>query len=198
MHSIDSISIFCGASDNVAQRYHDAATELGHILARNHITLIYGGAGVGLMRTVANACLEEGGQVVGVMPEFLYESESAKADGMELTELHIVSSMHERKEQMFERADGFIIMPGGLGTLDEAIEIITWRQLGLHTKPIVMLNVFGFWQGFLEHQLPHMIQEGFVRESDKHLFELCDKPAEVLEALRRVYRSHTDFVAKWG
>lgn len=198
MHSIQSVCVYCGSSDTVAQRYHDVAVELGRVLAANRITLVYGGGGVGLMGTLADACLEDGGQVVGIMTEFLYEFEGTRAGDRELTELHIVSSMHERKCQMFDRADGFVVMPGGLGTLDEAFEMLTWRQVGLHSKPIVILNSFGYWNGFLDHQLPHMIQEGFVREIDKQLFELCEQPKDVLEVLGRVYRGSTDFVAKWG
>lgn len=197
MHAIQSVCVYSGSSKSIVQRYHDVAVELGHILATTQVTLVYGGGGIGLMGTLADACLDEGGQVVGIMPEFLYESEGLR-DGAELSELHIVSSMHERKCEMFERSDGFVLMPGGFGSLDEFTEIITWRQLGLHSKPIVILNSFGYWNGLLEHQLPHMIEEGFVKEADKHLFEVCEQPKDVLEALRKVYRGSNDFVKRWG
>jgi uncharacterized protein (TIGR00730 family) len=198
MHAIQSVCVYAGASSTVVQRYQDVAVELAHILAANQVALIYGGGGVGLMGTLADACLDEGGQVVGIIPEFLYASEGVHRDGRELSELQVVGSMHERKCQMFERSDGFVLMPGGLGSLDEALEIITWKVLGLHAKPIVILNSYGYWNGLLEHQLPHMIDEGFVKETDKHLFEVCDQPKDVLETLKKMYRGSTNFVAKWG
>lgn len=198
MQSIQSVCVFCGASANIPKRYHEVAAEFGRILASNNVTLIFGGGSVGLMGTLADTCLKEGGQVIGVMPEFLYVAEGARVGDKELSELMMVGTMHERKRIFFERSDGFVILPGGVGTLDEVTEVISWRQLGMHAKPVVMLNMFGYWDGFLQHQLPHMIQEGFVKANSKDLFSVCEKPEDVLELLRQVYRGQTQFVSKWG
>jgi len=198
MHTIESVCVYAGAASTALQRYHNLASEFGHILATEKVTLVYGGGNTGVIGTLANACLDNGGQVIGVLPEFLYEAEGVHAGLSELSELHIVSSLHERKQQMFERADGFVIMPGAFGTLDEAFEIITWRQLGLHAKPIVFVNAFGYWDSLLTQLLPHMMQEGLLKAADRQSFELCDQPKAILPTLRQVFRGNTDFVGKWG
>ena len=131
MTKMNSICVYCGSSNTVDQRYKDVAVELGTLLAKKDITLIFGGGGVGLMGLISDACLKAGGRAVGVMTEFLFEYEGTRR---EITELHVVKSMHERKCKMFDLSDGFIILPGGFGTLDEAFEILTWRQVGLHNK----------------------------------------------------------------
>ncbi|WP_042201723.1 TIGR00730 family Rossman fold protein [Paenibacillus camerounensis] len=133
-----SIAVFCGSSEGAQSIYKESAAKLGHELAKRHITLIYGGANVGLMGIVADAVLEHGGSVIGVLPQFLQNREIAH---MGLTELIMVESMHERKAKMAELADGFIALPGGPGTLEEYFEIFTWGQLGLHQKPCGLLNI---------------------------------------------------------
>ncbi|AIQ52079.1 TIGR00730 family Rossman fold protein [Paenibacillus sp. FSL R7-0331] len=133
-----SIAVFCGSSEGAQSIYKESAAELGQELAKRHITLIYGGANVGLMGIVADAVLEQGGSVIGVLPQFLQNREIAH---MGLTELIMVESMHERKAKMAELADGFIALPGGPGTLEEYFEIFTWGQLGLHQKPCGLLNI---------------------------------------------------------
>lgn len=198
MHSVRSICVFCGASDRIAKPYLDLAASVGRMFAANHITLVYGGSRIGMMGALADACLEDGGQVIGFMPEFLYESEGRHQSKHELSELHRVNSMHERMCQMFERADGFILLPGGLGSLDEALEIITWRQVGLHSKPFLVLNTDGYWDSFLKLLLPQMIQKGFVHESAMQLFQICKEPKDILSTLGRGYKPQTNFVSKWG
>lgn len=133
-----SIAVFCGSSEGASSIYKENALKLGQELAKQQITLIYGGANVGLMGIVADAVLEHGGSVIGVLPQFLQNREIAH---MGLTELIMVDSMHERKSKMAELADGFIALPGGPGTLEEYFEIFTWGQLGLHQKPCGLLNV---------------------------------------------------------
>lgn len=133
-----SIAVFCGSSEGASPIYKESAVKLGHVLAEQQITLIYGGANVGLMGAVADAVLEQGGRVIGVLPFFLQDREIAHKG---LTELVMVDSMHERKAKMAELADGFIALPGGPGTMEEFFEIFTWGQLGLHRKPCGLLNI---------------------------------------------------------
>lgn len=133
-----SIAVFCGSSAGASSIYKESAVKLGHVLAKRRITLIYGGANVGLMGAVADAVLEQGGQVTGILPFFLQDREIAHKG---LTELIMVDSMHERKAKMAEMADGFIALPGGPGTMEEFFEIFTWGQLGLHNKPCGFLNI---------------------------------------------------------
>jgi len=133
-----SIAVFCGSSEGASSIYKESAVKLGHVLAEQQITLIYGGANVGLMGAVADAVLEQGGRVIGVLPFFLQDREIAHKG---LTELVMVDSMHERKAKMAELADGFIALPGGPGTMEEFFEIFTWGQLGLHRKPCGLLNI---------------------------------------------------------
>jgi uncharacterized protein (TIGR00730 family) len=185
MHQIKSVAVYCGSAEHVDPRYYDATAELGQILAEEGIRLIYGGGGIGLMGALANASLKSGGEVIGISTELLYALEGLRIGQPKLSELHIVSTMHERKCMMFDRSDGFIILPGGLGTLEEAFEVLTWRQLGLHFKPIVFLNTSNYWDPLLNHLLSHMINEGFVRSIDRQLFRFCNHPVDILRALRK-------------
>lgn len=146
MYEMKSIAVFCGSGHGNNPLFTDTARELGSILAEKQITLIYGGARVGLMGEVANACLHRGGKVIGVIPEFLSQKELLHEG---LTEIFITKSMHERKAKMEELADGFIAIPGGFGTLDELFEILTWAQLGLHSKPIGLINTDQFYTPLL-------------------------------------------------
>ena len=142
MRDIKSVCVYCGSSSRVRQSYKDAAVELGLILAREGIRLVYGGGQVGIMGIIADTVLKNGGEVTGIIPHFLNESEVGKAD---VTELIAVDSMHVRKQIMAEKSDAFIVLPGGFGTLDEFFEILTWRQLKLHDKPIVIADVESYW-----------------------------------------------------
>jgi len=166
MARISSVCVYCGSSFGRDSRHRDDALRLGHALATAGITLVYGGGGVGLMGALAKACLNAGGKVVGILPSFLMREEKGLAG---LSELEIVDSMHERKERMFALADAFIVLPGGLGTLDETFEVLTWKQLGLHKKPIVLVDAGGYWQR-LRALIQHLVDEGFAPESAQSFF----------------------------
>jgi len=172
--------VFCGSSSGSDPAYVEAAGRLGRLLADEGITLVYGGARVGLMGAVADAALGAGGKVIGVLPDFLKRKE---LEHPKLTELLIVSSMHERKARMAELADAFIALPGGMGTLEEFCEVVTWAQLGLHEKPCGLLNIQGYYDPLLEF-VDRMIDEGFVRKKHKGLVLSAETPAELLAAMR--------------
>jgi uncharacterized protein (TIGR00730 family) len=162
-----SVCVYCGSSANVALAYRAAAAELGRKLAENGITVVYGGGRVGLMGLVADATLAAGGSVIGVIPRHIQEMEVAHQT---LTELIVVDTMHERKRIMAERSEAFLILPGGLGTLDEAFEILTWKQLGLHCRPVVIVNLDGYWEPLLA-LFRHAVREGFIRPEHAELFD---------------------------
>lgn len=190
---LSSLCVYCGSSVGARPEYKDTAVALGQLLARSGIRLVYGGGSIGLMGAMAGACLEAGGRVTGIIPHFLDKLEV----GMEgLTEIEKTESMHERKMRMAELSDGFIVMPGGLGTLDETFEILTWRQLQLHDKPIVLLNTAGYWDHFV-HLLEHQVNEGFVKPANLALFQVADSVEDVLPALKRQPAEHVDIRSKW-
>lgn len=159
MAKIDSLCVFCGSSPGRDGAYAEAATILGTALAAAGIRLVYGGGGIGLMGTVARATLAAGGRVTGIIPEFLVRRE-IMLEGVD--DLIVVPDMHTRKRLMFERSDAFVALPGGIGTLEELVEQMTWAQLGRHAKPIVVADIGGFWQP-LAALLDHMRQEAFIR-----------------------------------
>lgn len=175
-----SLCVFCGSSSGVDARYPAAARELGHALASSGIGLVYGGASVGLMGAIANAALEAGGHVVGVIPEALERKEVAHRG---LSDLRIVRSMHERKALMAELSDGFVALPGGIGTLEELFEVWTWGQLGYHAKPCAIYNVGGFYTGLLGF-LDHVASAGFVRPNTREMLIVEDSVARLLGRLR--------------
>jgi len=179
MTEIRSLCLYCGSAEGRNALFRDAAAEFGALLAEHGIRLLYGGGHVGLMGVAADAALAKGGTVVGVIPQFLIDAESGHRG---VTELVVVSSMHERKQRMFELADGFVILPGGLGTLDEMIEIVTWKQLGLHDKPIVLLDIDGYW-GTLIGLIEKVIAAGFAKPAVTGLFTAVRSVAEVLPAM---------------
>jgi len=158
MTKINRLAVFCGASQGIKPMYVEAIKQLATLLAKSNIGLVYGGARVGLMGHMADAMLELGGEVIGVMPSFLTEKELAHD---EITELHVVDSMHERKERIFELADAFVMAPGGHGTLDEFFEMTTWSQLGLHKKPSGILNTGNYFDHLLKF-FNHMVDEEFL------------------------------------
>ncbi|WP_428029502.1 TIGR00730 family Rossman fold protein [Ancylobacter sp.] len=158
MTKIKSICVYCGAATGAEAVYLEAATALGRLLAAEGIRLVYGGGGVGLMGATARACAEAGGKVTGIIPDFLLGKEQAFDHAHELI---VTKDMHERKRLMFERADAFIALPGGIGTLEELIEQLTWVQLNRHSKPVMALNIAGFWDPLLT-LLDHMQSTGFV------------------------------------
>ena len=161
--TVKSIAVFCASAMGLGSSYREAAESLGAELARKGVGLIYGGAKVGLMGTVADACLAHGGRVVGVIPEVLVDKEVAH-DG--LTELHVTSTMHARKALMGERADAFLILPGGYGTMEEMFEVLAWQTLDLHRKPIVLVNIAGFYDALLAW-LDDAVEQGMLRAESR-------------------------------
>ena len=187
-----SICIFCGSSAGNSEEYLKAAKQLGNILAKEKIKLVYGGAKVGLMGIVADTVLENNGEVIGVMPRSLVEKEVAHNS---LTELKIVDTMHERKAIMHELSDAFIAMPGGLGTLDEIFESLTWGQLDIHKKPCAFYNISGYYDKLLDF-IRHSIDEGFINQKHLEMILVASKPEELLEK-RSHYKHPVIDKAKW-
>lgn len=179
MRKINSVCLYCGSSNSVDAVYKEAAAEFGRLLAGAGIRLVYGGGHVGLMGVAADAALSLGGEVVGIIPQHIRIREIQHTS---LTELHVVDSMHIRKNMMFEMSDAFVILPGGLGTLDETFEILTWRQLGLHDKPVIIANINGFWDPLLG-LIEHTIDRRFARPTNRDLFVVVETVNEVLGAL---------------
>lgn len=178
--NLTAVCVFCGCNRGLDPRYEQAAEEVGRFLAEQGIQLVYGGGAVGLMGTVATAALAAGGTVVGVLPHSIAEIEPPHEG---LTELLMVDSMHERKAAMAERSDAFIALPGGLGTLEEVFETISWTQLGLQDKPTGFLNVAGFFDS-LKAQLDRMVSDAFVRREYGDVIYFEERPAALLDRLR--------------
>lgn len=174
-----SLCVFCGSSSGVDARYLVAARDLGQALASSGIRLVYGGASVGLMGAIADAALQAGGEVIGVIPEALERKEVAHRG---LTDLRIVRSMHDRKALMAELSDGFVALPGGVGTLEELFEVWTWAQLGYHGKPCAIYNVAGFYDGLIAF-LDHTAAAGFLRPETRQMLIVEDSPARLLSRL---------------
>lgn len=176
------ICVFCGASSGRRASYIEAARTFGETCARRGLGIVFGGGRVGMMGAVADAALAAGGEVIGVIPGELVDRELAH-DG--LTEQHVVGSLHERKALMAELSDAFVALPGGFGTLDELAEQLTWSQLGLHAKPVGLLDVDDFWRPLIA-LARHMTDEGYVRESDLRAVVVAQEPDALLDALDRV------------
>ena len=181
MARIEALCAYCGSSNRGDERHKDWAGELGRQAAQRGIRIVFGGGRVGLMGVVADAALAAGGEVTGIIPEHLQTRELCHAN---LTRLEVVDSMHSRKARMCALADAFCILPGGLGTLDEAVEIITWKQLNLHDKPIVLLNQNGFWAPFLQ-LVAHQVEQGYVRAEHTALFTVAEDVAGVFESIEQ-------------
>jgi uncharacterized protein (TIGR00730 family) len=179
MVAIATVCVFCGSSTPPDPRYTAMATELGSLVASRGLGLIYGGGSVGLMGSVADAALAAGGQVTGVIPTGLFSREIGHQS---LSKLHQVGSMHERKQLMYDLSDGFIALPGGLGTLEELAEVTTWSQLGLHAKPVVLLDVDGFWDHLIA-QLDRMVDVGLLKPSNRTLIQRARDPEGALATL---------------
>lgn len=180
MKQIKALCVYCGASSNVDEVYKNAAEKLGKVLADNNISLVFGGGKLGLMGIVADSVMANQGTAIGYIPVHLSEFEGAH---LGLSELEIVDSMHTRKMKMSERADGFIIMPGGFGTLDEFFEILTWRQINLHDKPIIIVNVQGYWDPLIE-LLYNVEKRQFAKNHHLDLFTVVNDVDGILPALR--------------
>ena len=173
--------MFCGSREGLHPSYAKVATSMGKELTRRGLGLVYGGGRVGLMGTMADAVLEEGGEVVGVIPEALVSKEIAHAD---LTELHVVTSMHERKKLMADLSDGFVALPGGYGTLEEFLEVLSWAQLSIHEKPCGLLDVDGFWKP-LSELFDQVVAEGFVHPDHRSLVLTEQDPHALLDLMER-------------
>lgn len=176
---IRSLCVYCGSSAAVAEPYREAASELGGRLAEAGIELVYGGGRVGLMGLAADAALARGGRVTGIIPARLRDAELAHTG---VSELVVVDTMQARKAMMAERADAFAILPGGIGTLDETFEIVSWKQLGLHDKPIFLVDVAGYWAP-LRRLLDHVVDSGFARPQTHQLLRIVSSVAGLMEAL---------------
>lgn len=185
-----AIAVYCGSSPGAKPEYTSAARELGKLLAEQDIALIYGGGDVGLMGEIANAVLENKGTVVGVITKHLADKEVAHHG---VSKLHIVDTMHERKALMAELADGFIAMPGGIGTLEELAEVMVWTQLGLHPKPSGILNIAGYYDSLLT-LFQTMVEQRFLAEEQLHSLAVSDDPAKLLENLKSV---QVEYIDKW-
>jgi len=187
------ICVFCGSSLRVDARYRDAATDFGTLLAAGGHELIYGGGRVGLMGLVADAALAGGARVTGVIPRFLMNLEVGHGA---VSELVITDNMHDRKRGMYDRADAFVVLPGGLGTLDETLEVMTWSQLRLSDKPIIMVDVDGYWQPLLT-LIEHTIATGFARPENRDLYRVVPDVGSVFAALSGFVASAPEPTAKW-
>lgn len=175
-----SLCVYCGANPGAAPEYVDMARTVGRTLAELEVRLVYGGGQVGLMGVVADACIDAGGQVTGVIPDFLHHKEIAHP---RVQDMHIVGSMHERKQIMADSAEAFLALPGGIGTMEELFEAWTWSQLGRHKKPVGILNVNGYFRGLLAF-LDTMHEEGFIEAKHRSMLMEGDTVPEVLEKLQ--------------
>jgi uncharacterized protein (TIGR00730 family) len=182
--------VYAGSSPGADPVYREAAAELGHALVERGIGVVYGGGNVGLMGVVADRALAAGGEVIGVIPRSLLDREVGHAG---LTEQRVVSSMHERKATMAELSDAFVALPGGIGTVEELVEVYTWTQLGLHAKPCALLNAGGYYDHLVRF-LDHAVAERFLRPEHRELLVVADRPEDLLERLERF---EPPLLAKW-
>jgi uncharacterized protein (TIGR00730 family) len=191
-----SLCVFAGANPGNRPVFADAARLMGEALARRGITLVFGGGRVGLMGAVSQAARAAGGRVIGVIPTALQRKELAY-DGVDLTELIVVRSMHERKARMAELADGFVALPGGFGTFEEICEMITWAQLGIHRKPCGLVNVEGYYDG-LQQQFDRAVADGLLRESHRGLVVAEPDPEQLLDRLAAWTPPPLEFQLDWS
>ncbi len=185
-----SILVYCGANHGTNPAYRQAAVDLGKIMAERQIRLIYGAGSIGLMGTIADSVLENGGYVVGIIPNFLDRLEVGHKS---LPEIHKVETMHERKAMMEQMCDGIITLPGGYGSMDELFEILAWSQLGLHNKPVGLLNVNGFYDYLLKH-VDKMTEEGFLKPENRDLLVVSD---DIEDLLQKMENFKPQYHAKW-
>ena len=173
------VCVFTGAASGINKLYKDAAYQIGQMLASRGLGLVYGGGKLGLMGAVADGMLAANGKVTGIIPKFL---DNVEVGHQGVTDLHIIDSMHERKAMMYDAADAFVILPGGLGTLDETMEIITWRQLGLHQKPIIIVNLNGYWDSMLI-MFQNIIDQGFMHHGHTGHFDQVEDLDSLMDKL---------------
>lgn len=180
MEKLRSLCIYCGSSNNVSPAHQDAAKRFGTMLGEQKIRLVFGGGQVGLMGIAADAALAAGGEVIGIIPYHLHDVEVGHKG---VTELIVTGSMHERKQKMFELSDAFVVLPGGLGTMDETFEILTWKQLKLHDKPVILVDNDGYWTPFLD-LVDHIVGNGFAGDHVKKFFTTVPTVDDVLPAIK--------------
>lgn len=185
---IRSVCVYCGSSSGADPIFADHAADLGRRIAEAGMSLVYGGGDVGLMGMVARAVLSAGGHVTGIIPDFLRKRENMIEEAQELV---VVPDMHTRKQMMFDRADAFVALPGGIGTLEELVEQMTWSQLGRHRKPILLLDVRGFWRPLIT-LFDHMRAEGFIRPGLDLTYLVTDRTENVIPMLERAFAPTTD------
>jgi len=176
-----AVCVFCGASNDAPKKHLDLGTELGKDMAKNNIRLVYGGGDCGIMGSVANSVMAEGGKVTGVFPESLKNIEN---EHQSLTEIVMVETMHQRKELMYQRSQAFVILPGGFGTMDEMFEILTWKQLLMHEKPIIVVNHDGYWD-HLVALMENIIDQGFAERSMRDHFTVVDDVDGLMKELEK-------------
>ncbi len=176
---VKSVCVYCGSRLGNKDLYQKQAEELGQRLAAAGLSLVYGAGSIGLMGVVARAARDNGANVIGIIPEHLDDIEITQPG---LAELHVTDDMHQRKKMMFERSDAFIVLPGGLGTLDETLEMMTWAQLSLHSKPIILVNTNGYWSPLVE-LVSHVVADGFASPQNANLLTVVTSPAEAVAFL---------------
>jgi uncharacterized protein (TIGR00730 family) len=181
MNAIRNVCVYCGSSAGVDPRFGEAAEALGRALARADVGVVFGGGEDGLMGRLAHAALDNGGRVIGIIPTFLIRREHALKEAQELI---VVDSMHQRKQLMFERADAFVALPGGVGTLEELVEQLTWSQLQRHAKPVLIADIGGFWRPLLS-LFAHMREQGFIRSGFDLRYLVAERIEDVLPMLER-------------
>ena len=189
MKKINSICVYCGSSSGNNPDYVQSANRLGQLLAEAGITLVYGGGTSGIMGTIARAVKSNGGKVVGIIPDFLIKKEARNKNDDLFDEFIVTETMHQRKQLMFDRSDAFLALPGGIGTLEEIVEIMTWAQLGRHTKPIAFANIDGFYNPMIA-LLDHMARQGFIHSNHKLKPLVIDDIEKIVTAISRNQESH--------
>jgi len=177
--SIQSVCVYCGSSNRIDEKYKQLARDVGKTLATHNMQVVYGGGHVGLMGIMADSCLEAGGKITGIIPEHIRVHEVQHKG---LSELLVVDSMHERKSLMAEKSDAFVVLPGGFGTLDETFEILTWKQLSLHDKPIIFYNLDGFWDPVINF-VKTLVETRFAPEANLKIFKTVTTTNDLLAAL---------------
>jgi uncharacterized protein (TIGR00730 family) len=187
------ICVYCGSAANVDEDYHDLARKVAQAIVKEGWEIVYGGARTGLMGTTADAALDAGGKVIGIIPQNIKEKDFQHPD---LTELHVTPDLHARKKMMVAMADAFVVLPGGLGTLDEAFELLTWRQLGLHTKPLFFVERRLFWQP-LRWMLDRMIEVGFCKPVHASMYRFLDDADLLVQSIKDSDKSQLDPSVKW-
>ena len=188
MNQIKTVCVYCGSGPGTNPRFVEAAEGLGRIFAENHVRLVYGGGSVGLMGAIAKSAILHGGAVTGIIPDFLRARENALTS---VQEMIVTPDMHERKRLMFERSDAFVALPGGVGTLEELVEMMTWQQLGRHAKPILLANIDGFWEP-LQALIAHMRKAQFIRANLEVDLLTAERVEDILPRLRAAASRTTD------